>query len=396
MTKYHTPLVILSWYTSNICVLLLNKYLLGGYGFKYPVFLTLCHMVACSIMAYAASAAKIFTLQQVQSRKQLGKIVLLAIVFCGSLVLGNASLRFLPVSFTQAVGATTPFFTAFFTLVMLRERETNLVYTSLLPVVVGIAMATGAEPSFNLVGFGAAVGATALRAFKSVLQGILLTDGERLNSLSLLACMSSIAVLLLLPVMLLLEPLAPSTAYRLATSGQWFVPALMLNASLAFFVNLTNFLVTKYTSALTLQVLGNAKGVVAAVISVAIFKNPVSTVGSIGYCITVGGVVAYSQARKVGKAPAHSSKISPAQSQPDSPRGDVESLTPLIPAQPPSGGAAHLELSVPQSVPKWSPFDVLTRLGRRDSDSRSASPSSKRGRGSPAERPARSLLGARD
>lgn len=51
-------------------------------------------------------------------------------------------------------------------------------------------------------------------------QGILLTDGERLNSLSLLACMSSIAVLLLLPVMLLLEPLAPSTAYRLATSGQ--------------------------------------------------------------------------------------------------------------------------------------------------------------------------------
>ena len=33
-----------------------------------------------------------------------------------------------------------------------------------------------------------------------------------------------------------------------------FVPALGLNACLAFFVNLTNFMVTKYTSALTLQV----------------------------------------------------------------------------------------------------------------------------------------------
>ena len=37
----------------------------------------------------------------------------------------------------QAIGATTPFFTAFFSLVMLRERETNLVYSSLLPVVIG-------------------------------------------------------------------------------------------------------------------------------------------------------------------------------------------------------------------------------------------------------------------
>ena len=43
------------------------------------------------------------------------------------------------------------------------------------------------------------------------------------------------------------------------------------------------------------QVLGNAKGVVAAVISVAIFRNRVTAVGSVGYCITVGGVVAYSQ-----------------------------------------------------------------------------------------------------
>lgn len=55
-----------------------------------------------------------------------------------------------------------------------------------------------------------------------------------------------------------------------------------------------------------MQVLGNAKGVVAAVISVAIFKNPVSTVGSIGYCITVGGVVAYSQVRHAWLPGRHS------------------------------------------------------------------------------------------
>lgn len=47
-----TGFLILSWYTTNIGVLLLNKYLLSNYGYKYPIFLTMCHMAACSILAY--------------------------------------------------------------------------------------------------------------------------------------------------------------------------------------------------------------------------------------------------------------------------------------------------------------------------------------------------------
>ncbi len=39
-----------------------------------------------------------------------------------------------------------------------------------------------------------------------------------------------------------------------------FYAILGANGALAFLVNLTNFLVTRYTSALTLQVLGNGKG----------------------------------------------------------------------------------------------------------------------------------------
>lgn len=38
-------------FASNIGILLLNKHLLGGYGFRFPVLLTLCHMVACVILS---------------------------------------------------------------------------------------------------------------------------------------------------------------------------------------------------------------------------------------------------------------------------------------------------------------------------------------------------------
>jgi hypothetical protein len=46
-----------------------------------------------------------------------------------------------------------------------------------------------------------------------------------------------------------------------------------------------------------LQVLGNMKGVIAAAISIALFKNPVTAKGMLGYFVTVCGVVAYSEVR---------------------------------------------------------------------------------------------------
>lgn len=127
------------------------------------VFLTLCHMVACLLLGAAFSASGWTPLKPLKSRQQLVKVAVLAAIFCATIVLGNASLkcvllgatharlhacgahsrpatqlisalrtqagmqplgsarssaratcgrRYLHVSFTQAIGATTPFFTA--------------------------------------------------------------------------------------------------------------------------------------------------------------------------------------------------------------------------------------------------------------------------------------------
>lgn len=218
-------------YGSNTGLLILNKWLLSTYGFKRPVFLTLCHMLACSAMGAAASAARIVPPQPVKSPEQFRKIAGLAVVFCLSVVLGNVALRFIPVSFSQvwccmfqdlqvadimssavheqfqdvsedgsqqqgrlaavfhrqqytsdpamsqgracsasgpvclghvhkrrqnstydlyldalqAIGATTPVFTAVLAVVMMGKRESGLVYTALLPVVIGIVIATGTQ-----------------------------------------------------------------------------------------------------------------------------------------------------------------------------------------------------------------------------------------------------------
>lgn len=298
--KLFTGGLIGAWYISNIGVLLLNKYLLSNYGFRYPIFLTMCHMMACGLLSYIAIAwMKLVPMQAIHSRVQFCKISALSIIFCASVVSGNISLRFLPVSFTQAVGATTPFFTALFAYLMTLKREAWLTYATLVPVVAGVVIASGGEPSFHLYGFIMCLAATAARALKSVLQGILLSsEGEKLNSMNLLLYMAPIAVVVLLPATLVLEPNVLGITIALARQDSRIVLYLLINSATAYFVNLTNFLVTKHTSALTLQVLGNAKGAVAVVVSILLFRNPVSVTGMLGYTLTVFGVLLYGEVKK--------------------------------------------------------------------------------------------------
>jgi hypothetical protein len=72
--------------------------------------------------------------------------------------------------------------------------------------------------------------------------------------MDLLRYMAPVAVVLLVPATLLMEPDALGAAAALAREDPSFVWMLLLNSSLAYLVNLTNFLVTKHTSPLTLQV----------------------------------------------------------------------------------------------------------------------------------------------
>ncbi|OWM71909.1 probable sugar phosphate/phosphate translocator At1g12500 [Punica granatum] len=301
-----TALIIASWYLSNIGVLLLNKYLLSYFGFRYPIFLTMLHMISCAVYSYLAiHGLELIPRQHILSRRQFLKILALSAIFCFSVVCGNTSLRYIPVSFNQAIGATTPFFTAIFAFLITFKRETAEVYLALLPVVFGIVLASNSEPLFHLFGFLVCVGSTAGRALKSVVQGLLLTsEAEKLHSMNLLLYMAPMAALILLPVTLYVEGNVVAITFEKAREGPFIIFLLLGNATVAYLVNLTNFLVTKHTSALTLQVLGNAKAAVAAVVSVLIFRNPVTVMGMTGFAVTIMGVVLYSEAKKRSKVMA--------------------------------------------------------------------------------------------
>lgn len=91
-------------------------------------------------------------MQYIASSRQLMKIIALSSIFSISVVLGNMSLRYIPVSFNQAIGATTPAFTALLSFIITWKAESFLTYAALIPVVLGIVIASNSEPSWNLLG----------------------------------------------------------------------------------------------------------------------------------------------------------------------------------------------------------------------------------------------------
>lgn len=293
-------LVVGAWYASNIGVLLLNKWLLST-TLRQPVFLTLCQLVVCSMLGFGCSRCKFFPLRPLRSRGQFVRICILSVLFCTTIVLGNSSLKYIPVSFNQMLGAAAPLFTAAFAACIMRSRERPLTYLTLVPITGGIVIASGAETKVHLFGCIICLTATAVRALKTVIQAMLLTDtAEKLDSMSLLFYMCSISVVLLAGATAMLEPGAFGTTVALVRQSPAMFGWILGNSCLAYAVNLTNFLVTKHTSALTLQVLGNMKGVMASIVSVCVFHNSVTATGWLGYAVTVVGVFAYSESKRRG------------------------------------------------------------------------------------------------
>nr|GEV89898.1 probable sugar phosphate/phosphate translocator At3g11320 [Tanacetum cinerariifolium] len=141
------------------------------------------------------------------------------------------------------------------------------------------------------------IGVTAARALKSVLQGILLSsEGEKLNSMNLLLYIAPIAVVILLPATLFMEENVVGITIALARKD---VEKYILSGENVMYSKVILYHGPDLTLFLFIyQVLGSAKGAVAVVVSIMIFKNPVSVTGMLGYLLTVLGVILYSEAKK--------------------------------------------------------------------------------------------------
>lgn len=169
-----------------------------------------------------------------------------------------------------------------------------MIYISLLPVVLGVAFATAGEDqggrSTTTLGFILTVLGAILAAIKTVVTNRVQVGRLKLHPLDLLLRMSPLAFMQTVIYAYLkgeLDDIREYTRAGMFTSGvAW---GLILNGSIAFFLNVVSFTANKKTSALTMTVAANVKQVLSIVMAVMIFSYNITITRGIGILLTLFG-----------------------------------------------------------------------------------------------------------
>jgi len=293
-TTITATVAILSWYATNIFTVVLNKYLFQIIEFKFPFTLTTIHMLINTIGSIIAlKVFKVVPFMPIPRERLLNSIVPLGAVFCLNIILGNVSLRWIPVSFMQTVKSLVPAFTVLLQTLYLKQYSTKMTYLSLVPVVGGVALASFTEVNFNLIGFMAALVSSLTTSIQSVVSSMLLTGQLKLDSINLLYYMAPVSFVLIFPFALIFE-YESLQEYNFTEHGTSFVVTnLIVSGAVAYLLNICVFFAIKSTSPLTFTVFGNLKVVAVIGISVLIFKNEITWWNGLGCLVAIIGILWY-------------------------------------------------------------------------------------------------------
>ncbi|THG05176.1 hypothetical protein TEA_006342 [Camellia sinensis var. sinensis] len=259
---------------------------------------------------------KLKPLITVEPEDRWRRIFPMSFVFCINIVLGNVSLRYIPVSFMQTIKSFTPATTVILQWLVWRKHFDSRIWASLVPIVGGILLTSITELSFNMFGFCAALFGCLATSTKTILAESLL-HGYKFDRPSPIPLWNATMIVLTL------ESVIPVNMYYMAPYATMIlaVPALLLEGAgimlwfqthtsllspliiifgsgvLAFCLNFSIFYVIHSTTAVTFNVAGNLKVAVAVTCSWLIFRNPISALNAFGCAVTLLGCTFYGYVR---------------------------------------------------------------------------------------------------
>lgn len=220
----------------------------------------------------------------------------MSFVFCINIVLGNVSLRYIPVSFMQTIKSFTPATTVILQWMVWRKYFDWRIWASLVPIVGGILLTSVTELSFNAFGFCAALFGCLATSTKTILAESLL-HGYKFDSINTVYYMAPFATMILAVPALLLEGAGVIEWIRTSPNLMSAFIIIIGSGVTAFCLNFSIFYVIHSTTAVTFNVAGNLKVAFAVAFSWMIFKNPISPMNAFGCGVTLVGCTFYGYVR---------------------------------------------------------------------------------------------------
>jgi len=291
---------------SSCGIIFVNKILFQTYDFPYATFTTSCHFVITFIGVSICERIGFFK----QKKLSNWDVASITIFFVGFVVFNNLSLNYNSVGFYQLMKVMTTPVIAFIQNFFYGQVLPWSLKLSLVPIVIGVAMATVSDVRFNRYGlFWAILGILSTsyyQIFVKKKQNEL--DANAFQILYYQAPQAACMTFVLTPF--LDEALDLTQVSEMVASG--FTPSqlavagvVLLSSLLAFCVNLSIFLVVGATSPISYNVLGHAKLLVILTFGIFVFGDDTNTIRICGMFMAFGGIVTYThlkiQAQQMAK-----------------------------------------------------------------------------------------------
>jgi len=285
------------YFATNLGLTIYNKAVLQFANFHFPFLLTGIHCLFSCVGAFAfvlLTSTKRDTYASAEGSSRRGTLVLLgfSVLYTINIAMSNISLDQVTLAFHQLVRSTTPFFAVIISLIFRIQSFSFATYLSLIPVVMGVIMATYGDISFTAMGFFLTVLGTFLAAIKTIVTNIVLVGSLKLQPMDLLWRMSFLAFF-----QCAIFGYATGEweeMLEMMADADWSVYAILAgNGVMAFLLNYASFTTNKLSSALTMTVAANVKQVLTIILAVIVFSTPVNMLNAMGIIITLAGGAQY-------------------------------------------------------------------------------------------------------
>lgn len=271
----------------SVVIVLLNKFIYLHFGFP-NVTMSCLHLVFTTIGVCACHRLNVFNRRCLPIARPL---LILSLSFCGFVTLTNLSLEYNTVGTYQLAKTLTSPLVIAIQAKYYAKRFSSKLLSTLVPIIVGVCLNTYADVKFSLLGTVYALVAVMVT---SVYQ-VMVSDVQhkmQVNSLQLLYYQAPLSATVLVPVIVVTEPLFGERGLL----SVWSYEALIMvgvSGLVAFGVNLTIFWLIGNTSPLTYNVVGHSKFCLTLLGGFILFRENVTLLQCVGILLTILGVVSY-------------------------------------------------------------------------------------------------------
>ncbi|KAL2760437.1 hypothetical protein ACRALDRAFT_2094427 [Sodiomyces alcalophilus JCM 7366] len=300
----HPAYYIANWIFFSNLTIIFNKWLLDTAGFsktdnRLAVILTCWHLIfatiATQVLARTTSLLDNRHHVKMTGRLYLRAIMPIGLLYSGSLVCSNLVYIYLSVPFIQMLKSASPVVVLFVSWLWGVADPNAKTILNILVIVFGVALSSVGEIEFSWLGFLFQVGGTCFEAVRLVMIQVLLKgdDSDSARQMDPLVGLYYYAPICALANFLVAIPVE---AFRfnpqhLYDTG-FFI--LLLNAAVAFILNIASVSLIGRTSGLVMTLTGILKNILLIATSLFIWRTDISLLQGIGYSIAVLGLVVYS------------------------------------------------------------------------------------------------------